>query len=171
MSCWMENSADKDKFPAPSHFLFGCFGWGSLQGSAGAELCSWHFLGCVSLQREGKKKAGHLCQDYLQSCHIALAPLQRRHQRWQGVDGWMEGPREGMAVPIYLLLWDLHVHAGGGEDKLLKWASPSHNSEKATPQAVYITWSLAWPQKTKWHLRMAQGLSLPQKTSAPWKRF
>lgn len=56
MSCWVENPADKEMLPAPSHFLFSYFGWGSLWGCAGAELCSWHFLGCMSLQREIKRE-------------------------------------------------------------------------------------------------------------------
>lgn len=109
MSCWMENPADKDKFPAPSHFLFSCFGWGSLQGSAGAELWSWHFLGSMSLQREGKKKSGssvpRLCNLVTSHWHFC--------QGWQGGEGRMEGPREGTAGPVYPLqelsqvLWSL----------------------------------------------------------------
>lgn len=59
--------------------------WGSLQGSAGAQLCCWHFLGCMSLQREVKRKYdscaklisnpvtshGHLCRGDIEDDRVS----------------------------------------------------------------------------------------------------
>lgn len=174
MSCWTENPADKDKFPAPSHFLFSCFGWGSLQGSAGAELRSWHFLGSVSLQREGKKKSG---SSVPRLCNLVTS-LWHFCQGLQGGEGRMEGLREGMAGPVYPLqelsqvLWSLCPCWGVSMNCEKPWERPHSWGEwkgRSAPHTGSITWCPECPKKMKWHcfeLREAQGLPLPQKIFA-----
>lgn len=85
MSCWMENPADKDKFPAPSHFLFSCFGWGSLQGRVMQLTLSWLHVPAEGRKKESRtlvaKAIGNLVTSYWHLCQW------RRHQGWQGRHG------------------------------------------------------------------------------------
>lgn len=176
MSCWMHKAADKDKFPAPSHIPFGCFGWGTLSGSVGAELCSWHFLGYMSLQREGKKKAGLLRQNYLQilSHHTGTsAEEMTRVTRRRWVNRGTKR-RQGSAC---LLLQDLNGLAEGW-GRAVKKPEVCHTDtewkDRPGPQAISIPQSLACPQRTQGYLtgfRSIQGLPLPQRSSAPWMGF
>lgn len=87
----MENPADKDKFPAPSHFLFSCFGWGSLQGRVMQLTLSW-----LHVPAEGRKKESRIL--------VAKTICNLVTSYWHLCRGDAKDDREGIAVPIYLLL-------------------------------------------------------------------